>query len=1045
MQVQYEKIVSFRMLLIIFALAIVNILMLLFAQHIEKRQLLDDQRLRLTAAITSIEDNLRENSLALERMAQRWNRGHGTAESDWRSDAKAYSRDLLGVVATGYADSQSKIKWIEPMDENLAAVGFVLASESHRSQALETARLTNKPTMTAPISLRQSGLGHLILMPVFQENRLDGYVYLVSRYSEYFPKLLRDDESIYIITSGSDMVYQSKEHIEPGTEELAVSSDRLIHLSNSWSMKILPTLKKIDRYRWTVSSWTLLCSISFTFFIRLTFYFLEKSRRLSKITQDQDAWKNALLNSTDLSVISTNTNGVVVSFNAASEKLLGYKSAEVVGVRTPALWHDEQEIVDRASVLSKEFGTEVVPGFDVFAFKAKLGIHDKNVWNFITKSGLRKQVTLSVHAITNQSDQIVGFVGIIEEITDSNRFKDEVFAREKIIYSLIDNAFDGYWDWDIKTNSEYMSPRFWQMLGYDPSEKNHNPSEWKKLIAADELERCIRMYETHVASKGEIPYHVDLKFKHKRGSDVWVTRKGRVLEWDEHGHPLRMVGSFTNISELRFKAEEVEQDKKAISERESKIIELNSRDNDWFRIISNALPQLLWTCRVDGPCDYLSDQWVAFTGIPEKAQLGFEWLNQLHPDDRDRVISEWQEKVIREELFSIKFRIRRHDGIYHWFQTMAIPLRNENGKLMRWLGSNTDIEEIYSMKMDLEKKERQLQDAQSLAKIGNWELDLASGELFWSKQMYEFFGIDESTGVRYPDELKDNYTAEFPGEMKEKLELCKAKGDPFSGRIIVGKSSRRKWLMVRGTAIFERNRITGVRGTCQDITEEVEISNELQETKTRLLVALEGSDIGIWEWDIENSSLVWDDQMFKIYGQSRKDFSNSYEAWIKGVHPDDIDEAKLNVELALQNARPFNTQFRVVKNSGDIGYVMGRAKVIVDGNGKAKKMVGINLDITKIKLNEFALEKSKQEALQASVAKAQFLANMSHEIRTPLNGIIGMSNLLKDTVLDETQKEYLEHLGQSSSMLLSLINDILDLSKIESGKIDMEEIDFNLE
>src|ERR1035437_7501118 len=118
-----------------------------------------------------------------------------------------------------------------------------------------------------------------------------------------------------------------------------------------------------------------------------------------------------------------------------------------------------------------------------------------------------------------------------------------------------------------------------------------------------------------------------------------------------------------------------------------------SESEDRFRQLAESLPQLVWTCRVDGPCDYLSPQWLKYTGIPESAQLGMGWLNQLHPEDRERTIATWNAAVGTGSFFDIEFRIRRSDGIYRWFSARATPLRDKEWRVTKWFGSNTDIED----------------------------------------------------------------------------------------------------------------------------------------------------------------------------------------------------------------------------------------------------------------------------------------------------------------------------------------------------------------
>lgn len=112
-----------------------------------------------------------------------------------------------------------------------------------------------------------------------------------------------------------------------------------------------------------------------------------------------------------------------------------------------------------------------------------------------------------------------------------------------------------------------------------------------------------------------------------------------------------------------------------------------------FRLLAESLPQLVWTCQSDGQYDFLSRQWVEYTGIPAEDQLGLGWLHQVHPDDCERVMDAWKAAIQSNSDFRLEFRIRRHDGIYRWFDTRAVRLLDAEGQTIKWFGSNTDIDE----------------------------------------------------------------------------------------------------------------------------------------------------------------------------------------------------------------------------------------------------------------------------------------------------------------------------------------------------------------
>ena len=131
-----------------------------------------------------------------------------------------------------------------------------------------------------------------------------------------------------------------------------------------------------------------------------------------------------------------------------------------------------------------------------------------------------------------------------------------------------------------------------------------------------------------------------------------------------------------------------------------------------FKTLAESLPQMIWTCLRDGYTDYLSRQWLDYTGRSESQQLGSGWLEQVHPDDRVKVHSEWARVVASGDTYDISFRIRRFDGVYRWFKTRAVPLRDPAGRILKWFGSNTDIEDfvVAERKLKVQLERMQLLD-----------------------------------------------------------------------------------------------------------------------------------------------------------------------------------------------------------------------------------------------------------------------------------------------------------------------------------------------
>ena len=237
----------------------------------------------------------------------------------------------------------------------------------------------------------------------------------------------------------------------------------------------------------------------------------------------------------------------------------------------------------------------------------------------------------------------------------------------------------------------------------------------------------------------------------------------------------------------------------------------------------------------------------------------------------------------------------------------------------------------------------------------------------------------------------------------------------------------------------------------QDISESKRIEALLQSAKEqakanafRMKLANDSAQIGVWEWDVITGELIWDDWMYKLYGISESTFSGAYEAWENSLHPDDLEMCKTQLENAVAGTGAFTPEFRVIYPNGQIRTLKASAEVIRDEQGQALKVIGVNYDITDKVTAIKELEAAKNKAELATQTKSKFLSNMSHEIRTPMNAILGGLQMVDISRLDANSKVMLKNAVSSSRSLLTIINDILDYSKIESNKLDLEQAPFSM-
>ena len=249
----------------------------------------------------------------------------------------------------------------------------------------------------------------------------------------------------------------------------------------------------------------------------------------------------------------------------------------------------------------------------------------------------------------------------------------------------------------------------------------------------------------------------------------------------------------------------------------------------------------------------------------------------------------------------------------------------------------------------------------------------------------------------------------------------------------------------------------------QEMAERQQIEEALRTNEERLKLATHAGGIGIWDWDVPANVLRWDDSMYALYGIRKESFSGAYDAWVSTLHPDDRQFADGEIQVALRGEREFSPVFRVLRPDGSIRNIKAYARVYRDEAGSPTRMIGTNFDITDLKHIEEELRKYKdhlEEEVQtrtadlvlarnaaeaANRAKSVFLANMSHELRTPLNAILGFSAMMRKAAsLTQEQRDNLDIINRSGEYLLTLINDVLEMAKIESGRVQLENAPLDL-
>ncbi|MAD73627.1 MAG: histidine kinase [Rheinheimera sp.] len=384
---------------------------------------------------------------------------------------------------TPHNDSLLVIQYIEPEIHNNEAIGLDIGSEAMRRYAAMSAAQNNAVRLTAPITLVQaeqkSQQGFLILIPVYNITPAPttGQERIQHLFGWSYAALLIDEVLSTIAGLGPNVVLnisditdsQNINFFQRGNETAALreyqQQSQLSLFGRQWQLELAPTEQFVTElalpsynslYREIMSLTILISLIVFTLqllLLRRKQMALHKAelreineaaltkanaelevqvaRRTAEISQ-VSALQRTILESAGYAIIATDVDGLITVFNPAAEMLLGYKAEEMIAKNTPAIFHLEEEVTQRAAKLSRELGTEVAVGFDTFVAKARLGKNDANRWTYVTKTGDHIAVRLNVSSLVNAEGNIVGYLGIAYDLTEQIRRENELAAAKEV-------------------------------------------------------------------------------------------------------------------------------------------------------------------------------------------------------------------------------------------------------------------------------------------------------------------------------------------------------------------------------------------------------------------------------------------------------------------------------------------------------------------------------------------------------------------------------------------------------------------------------------
>ncbi len=393
--------------------------------------------------------------------------------------------------------------------------------------------------------------------------------------------------------------------------------------------------------------------------------------------------------------------------------------------------------------------------------------------------------------------------------TEMNYLEEELYKLiredQSIFEFLQKGSLDGLWYWDIvNPENEWMNPQFWSTLGYAPEEKKHLSSEWQDIIHPEDLRVAIENFNKHCADPNH-PYDQIVRYRHKDGSTVWVRCRGIAIR-DESGKPIRMLGAHNDLTRQMQAKEELR------------------KNEELFRTLAELAPVGIYLTSVEGYCQYANPCWCEMAGLCFEEALGEGWIKGLHPEDREFVFSKWKQMVASEGHWGYEYRFKTPAGKITWVYGLAKPQRDAKGKIVGYVGINTDITERKKADEALRKSDDRYRQVTNnipgmlyqllMHKDGSYSVPYASDKI------YEYSGFNPAQVAADPSLFfKPIYYEDINYIQEQMRQSAENLSEFMVEHRLITPSGEVKWFKVKSSPTLLENGDILWNGISIDITE----------------------------------------------------------------------------------------------------------------------------------------------------------------------------------------------------------------------------------
>jgi PAS domain S-box-containing protein len=384
-----------------------------------------------------------------------------------------------------------------------------------------------------------------------------------------------------------------------------------------------------------------------------------------------------------------------------------------------------------------------------------------------------------------------------------------------------------------------------------------------------------------------------------------------------------------------------------------------------IRLVVDTIPTLAWSAGPDGSAEFHNQRWLDYTGLSAKQALGSGWQAAIHPDDLPRILETFREALNTGKPYEIEGRFRRFDGEFRWFLFRGSPLRDRSGKVAKWFGTNTDLEERKRAEDALRASEASLLYAQRLTRTCSWRHEVLSDKVTVSPEGLVMYGIEPEDDASSADfyfrrmhpkdrpEVEQAYAAALLTKTDFEADFRIVRPD---GTIINTRS-------IGHPILDERGDVVEFVGASIDVTEHHRAQQALRRSEAYLAEAQRLAKTGSWAYDpVAEKGIYWSDEMLRMCGldPQRSNFPDG-EEFLRLMHPEDRDRFNELYERSRIQKTDWNADYRIVLPDGGIKHLHVVHHPVLNESGDLVENFGTAIDVTEQVQARIELEKAFEE------------------------------------------------------------------------------------